>query len=128
MAAGLAPGAVEILAQNMGGQENAGPLGSLLLRLARFLGGDPMVPINVTSTGAANTQVLPDAPGAQSAVVQVSGAGISYRVDGGDPASGGGVSVAAGSYITLTGIPTIKGFRFVSAIAANATLLGAFFD
>ena len=122
------PGALEILAQSFSGQENAGPLAGLLLRLARFLGGDPTTPINVTSTGTANTQGLPDSPGAQSAVVQVGGAGISYRLDGGDPANGGGVIVLAGSNLELTGIPTIKGFRFVSASAAPSTVIGTFFD
>lgn len=128
MSDGLAPGAVEILAQSFMGQENAGALAGLLLRLARFLGGDPTTPINVTSTGVSNTQGLPDSPGAQSAVVQAGGAGISYRTDGGDPANGGGITVVAGSLITLTGTPTIKGFRFVSASAAVSTIVGTFYD
>jgi hypothetical protein len=116
------------LAKNMVGQEDAGVAGGLLLRLARYLGGDPAGPINVTSTGVANTQGLPDQALAQSAVVQVQGNSIVYRVDGVDPATGGGPVIVAGSIITLTGTPTMRAFRFVSAVAGNASIVGTYFD
>ena len=120
--------ALQVLAKAFISQEGVDVLGDIILRLARFLGGDPAGPISVTSTGVANTQILPDLPGVQSAVVQVSGNGINYRTDGGDPGVGGGVFVPVNSYITLTGVPTIKGFRFVSAVAGNATLNGTYYD
>jgi hypothetical protein len=112
----------------MVGQEDAGTAAGLLLRLVRYLGGDPAGPVNVTSTGVANTIGLPDLPAAESAVLQVVGNAISYRVDGLDPAAGGGVTVQAGSTITLTGKPTMRAFRFVSAVAGNASLVGTYFD
>jgi len=121
-------GALQTLADNMVAQESAGALGGLLLRAARFLGGDPAAPVAVTSTGVANTQGLPNHDAAQSAILTVGGVGISYRVDGGDPAVGGGQVVAAGSVITLTGIPTIRGFKFVSSVAGSSTVTGCYFD
>jgi hypothetical protein len=116
------------LAKNFQGQEDADTLTALLLRLARYLGGDPAGPINVTSTGVANTQGLPDLPAAESAQLQVQGNAITYRVDGLDPAAQGGIQVTVGSYITLTGSPTTRAFRFVSQVAANASVVGFYFD
>ena len=121
-------GALDNLAANMVGQSSAGILGGLLLRAARYLGGDPAAPVAVTSTGVANTQGLPDNTTAESAVVQVGGNAITYRLDGQDPGVVGGVTVASGSTITLTGKPTMRAFRFVSAAAGNATLTGHYFD
>ena len=121
-------GALRNLAANMVGQEHAGALVGLLLRLARFTGGDPAAPISVTSTGVANTQGLPDNTVAESAVVQVAGNPVTYRIDGQDPAIIGGVVVEAAALITLTGKPTMRAFRFVSTSAAGSTLTGDYFD
>ncbi|HEY6278447.1 MAG TPA: hypothetical protein VIX86_19200 [Streptosporangiaceae bacterium] len=120
--------ALNNLAKNFFGQEDAGIGGALLLRAARYMGGDPAGPVAVTSTGVANTQGLPDLPAAQSAQLQVQTSAIIYRVDGLDPAAYGGAMVTAGSYITLTGQPTMRAFRFVSAVAANASVAGTYFD
>lgn len=120
--------ALHNLAKAFAGQEDAGTLGALFLRLARYLGGDPAGPISVTSTGVANTQGLPDLPVAESAVVQVQTNGITYRVDGLDPAASGGINVQVGSTLILTGKPTMRAFKFVSQVAGNATVAGTYFD
>jgi hypothetical protein len=121
-------GQLHNLAENMVGQESAGLLGGLILRLARYLGGDPAAPVSVASAGTPNTAALPDNTTAESALLQVQGAAILYRTDGQDPAVAGGVSVVVGSMLTLTGKPTLRAFRFVSASAATATLAGSYFD
>lgn len=115
------------LATAMAGQEHVGILGSLLLRLARFLGGDPALYFTVTSTGAGNTVGLPDNTPAISAVLHVQGSAINYRMDGA-PVTTSDALVSVGSIITLTGTPTFKGFVFASNTATPASLVGTFFD
>lgn len=107
-------------------QEHVGILGGLLLRLARFLGGDPTQQISVvvafnTSTG------LPDNTPAHSAVFQVTAAPIAWRVDGG-VATVADIQAPVGTIIVLTGQPTIKGFRAVGTQLQAATLFGSYYD
>lgn len=116
------------LATSFTGQEHTGVLGGLLLRLARFLGGDPALYVLVTSTGTGNPQGLPDSTTMQTAVLHVQGNPIAYRVDGGTPNPATDAIVQVGSVLTLTGFPTMKGFQFCSTVAAPATLVGAYYD
>lgn len=107
-------------------QEHEGVLGGLLLRLARFLQGDPVIAVSVTCSTGAQAQ-LPDDVRAQCVVLTVSGNPVRYRTDGGivlntDP------QLPVGAFITLTGRPTIEAFRFVNFAGVNATLTGSYFD
>jgi hypothetical protein len=119
---------LQALAENFVGQEHVGILGSLLMRLARFLGGDPSAPISVTSTGTGNPQLLPDNTPALSAVLHVTGNNIIYRMDGQPPAIANDPVIQVGSIITITGRPSLRGFQFASAVAGSATLTGSFYD
>lgn len=114
------------LAESFAGQEDAGALAGLLLRLARYLQGDPSAPLNVTVPFGATTQ-LPDNTPAQSAVFTVTVSPIFYRMDGGNP---GAVDspVPVGAVVTLTGQPSLKGFRATSGAIASAVLTGSFYD
>ena len=116
------------LAASFVGQEDVGVLGSLLLRLARYLGGDPSLYVLVTSTGTANSVGLPDNTPAQSATLHVTGNPICYRTDGSPAIAGTDAQLPTGTIITLTGTPTLKGFQFCSAVAGNASLVGEYFD
>lgn len=110
------------------GQEHVGVLGSLLLRLGRFLGGDPAQAVTVTSTGTGSPQGLPDNVVAASAVLHVIGNNIIYRMDGAPPTVANDPQIQAGSVFTLTGQPSLKGFLFASAVAGNATVTGSYYD
>lgn len=107
-------------------QEHVGILGGLLLRLARYLQGDPSAPFNVQSAGGGNSQ-LPDNVLAFSAVFVVTGGPILVRLDGGLILAND-MLIQAGSVVTLTGQPTIKGFRFTSPTAATVSVVGQYFD
>jgi hypothetical protein len=115
------------LAVNFVGQEHVGIFGSLLIRLARFLGGDPSLQVAVTSTGIGNTQTLPDNTPALSAVLTVAGSAINYRMDGAPPTVNDPL-IPLGSIITITGVPSLKGFTFASNTSTAAQLLGAMYD
>jgi hypothetical protein len=120
------PGALGVLSQAMVGQEAAGVLASLLVRLTRWLGGDPAGYISVTGITTGAAVGLPDLPGVQSAVLYVGGGGVNLRMDGGIPVSGVDLAVVAGSLIVLTGVPTIKGLLAVAA-SGTASLTGCYF-
>jgi hypothetical protein len=119
--------ALKALAEAMWGQENVDIGGSLLLRLARFLGGDAAQWILVTSASTAAPVGLPDNTNAMSATLHVTGNPIQYRVDGSAPVATDPV-LPVGTIITLTGRPTIQSFRFVSTVATAASLVGAYYD
>lgn len=101
---------------------NLGILPGLYRRLARWNFGDPIVKRTVTSTGPTDVQRLPDAPGAVAAVAFLSGSDIIYTVDGSVPDAAGTDVISLGSRITITGMPSIKGFQFASRFAATTTL------
>ncbi len=100
----------------------------LLSRMMRYFGGDPAAYFTVTSATSAAVTALPDHPYAESAHFYVSDNSLFYRVDGGNPVVNADFFVAQGSIVTLTGLPTIKGFRFISAAAAPCNLFGQFYD
>jgi hypothetical protein len=114
------------LAVNMVPQEHVGVLGSLLLRLARYLGGDPTVQIALSVPFNTPTP-LPDNVPAQSATFQVTVSPITYRMDGGNPTIADAL-LPIGAYVTLTGQPSIKGFRAISISLTSAVLAGSFYD
>lgn len=116
------------LAASMAGQEDVGIVGGLLLRLARFLGGDPSLFVQVTSTGTGNSVGLPDHVPAMSAVLHVQGNPIAYRVDGSPANAATDAVLAVGTIITLTGRETTRAFQFCSTVAANATVTGEYYD
>lgn len=115
------------LATSMTGQEHVGILGGLLIRLARFLQGDPALQFIATSANFATPATLPDNTVASTAVLHVQGNPCNYRVDGQQP-NGNDPLLPVGSVITLTGTPTIKGFVFVSSSVGASNLTGAYFD
>lgn len=116
------------LAESFASQEDVGLLGSLMLRLARFLQGDPSLFVQVTSTGTGNPQGLPDNTPAMSAVLHVQGNPVAYRVDGGVPVAATDAQLAVGAIVTLTGRETIRAFQFCSTVAGNAVLTGEYYD
>lgn len=114
------------LATSFVAQEHVGIFGGLLLRLARFLQGDPTLYLSVVSAGGAQVG-LPDNTPAATAVLVVTGTPILFRLDGGQLLAAD-AQLPVGAVITLTGTPTIKGFRFASVTSGTATLVGSYFD
>lgn len=100
----------------------------LLARLMREFAGNPVGRINVSSANSTTPAIMPDNQNAKSAILYVTGAGAVIRTDGGIPVSGTDMLAVAGSFIYLTGQPTIKGFQFVAAGAVACTLVGQYFD
>jgi hypothetical protein len=74
--------ALEGLASSFAGQEDAGVLAGLFLRLARYLQGDPSATFNVAVPFGGNV-LLPDNTPAMTAVFHVTLSSIFYRLDGG---------------------------------------------
>lgn len=120
--------ALQALAVNFVAQEHVGIFGELIIRAARYFGGDPAFPVNVSSPNAATPAFLPDATTAQTAVLHVQGRGIVYTVDGTLPVFATSPQVQVGSVITLEGLPTIRAFQFVSQTGAAAQLTGFYYD
>jgi hypothetical protein len=100
----------------------------LLARLMREFAGNPVGRVSVTSANSSTPVGLTDNQNAKSCILYVTNSGAVVRTDGGVPVSGSDMLVVVGSYIYLTGQPTIKGFQFVAAGAFAATLVGQFFD
>ena len=121
------PYALDVLSQEMGGQEHVGAVGGLVVRLARFLGGDPITSFLVTSANPGAPAFLPDSPGALSATFVVQGNPISYTLDTSAPVNGTSPSLPVGTVITLTGLPSIKAFQFASTQFGNASVNGVFY-
>lgn len=120
------PKGLRKLATSMWPQESVGIGGGLLIRLARFLGGDPVIPVSVTAPALTNAQ-LPDDVRAESATLQVTGNPCNYRMDGGTVLATDAV-LQVGTFITLTGHPSIQSFRFAGTAAGASTLTGSYFD
>ena len=100
----------------------------LLARLMREFAGNPVGRILATSANSTTPAGMPDNQNAKSAILYVTGAGAVIRTDGGVPVSGTDILAVVGSFIYLTGQPTIKGFQFVAAGAVASTLAGQYFD
>ena len=100
----------------------------LLARLMREFAGNPVGRIVVTSANSTTPAGLPDNQNAKSCILYVTLSGAVVRTDGGVPVSGTDMLAVTGSFIYLTGQPTIKGFQFVAAGAGASTLVGQFFD
>lgn len=100
----------------------------LLARLMREFAANPVGRILVTSANSTTPAGMPDNQNAKSAILYVTGAGAVIRTDGGVPVSGTDMLAVAGSFIYLTGQPTIKGFQFVAVAAVACTLAGQYFD
>ncbi len=100
----------------------------LLARLMREFAANPVGRIVATSANQTTPAGLPDNQNAKSCVLYVTGAGAVIRTDGGVPVSGTDMLAVVGSFIYLTGQPTIKGFQFVAAGAVACTLAGQYFD
>lgn len=115
------------LAESMWGQEQVGIGGSLLMRLFRFLSGDPSAPIVVTSPNNTTPVSLPDNTPAFSAVFTVSGNPIRYTMDGTNPNNANAAIIPIGSIVTLTGQPSIKGFQFVSTALGGSSISGYYY-
>jgi hypothetical protein len=107
---------------------DVGPTNGLLTRMLRAYIGNPISYKSVQSIGGAQT-TLPDEPRANSALIYVGGQSIVYRVDGTPPAATAvEQTVPVGSWITLTGQETIKGFIFYGTFSTTATLAVNYFD
>jgi len=119
-------GQLHVLAESFVSQESAGLFAGLLLRLARFLQGDPALPYNTLVTNAAAV-ALPDLPAVLTSVFTVTGAPIQYRLDGSAPQATDPV-LQPGSIVTLLGKPSVQGFRAIATSATNATLAGNHYD
>lgn len=121
----LTPAGLHNLAASFAGQESVGVLAGVLLRLARFLGGDPglVLAVPVTNAGAV---ALPDYVPALSAVFTVTGAAVQYRMDGTAPQASDPV-LQPGAIVTLTGRPSFLAFRAIATTATPATLAGAYY-
>jgi hypothetical protein len=116
------------LAESFAGQEDVGVLGSLFLRLARYLGGDPSLFVQVTSASSATPASLPDNTPALSFVGTVQFNAIAYRVDGSPPNAATDQVLGIGAVITLTGRETMRAFQFCSITSTPATITGQYFD
>lgn len=107
---------------------NRGTMVPLYTRLMRAFQGDPVFYGTLVSTGTGNVLTLPDYPDVRSCVIYVAGNDIIYRADGTSPNPAGDQTIQRGSTVTLTGLPTIKGFQFASAVAGNATIFFTYYD
>jgi len=107
---------------------NRGTMVPLYTRMMRAFQGDPVGYGVLTSTGTGNVLLLPDNNDVRSVVAYVSGNDILYRVDGLPPTPTGDQKIQTGSTFTLTGMPTIKGFQFCSAVAGNATIFFTYYN
>lgn len=123
----LSDAAIAQLAEAFVGQESAGLLASMLLRLARYLGGDPSLPVLVTSANFTTPALLPDSTNVRQAVLVVTGNSIQYRIDGNNPLASDPLA-PPGTVLTLTGKPTIQAFRFQSNSIGAASLVGSYYD
>ncbi len=97
-------------------------------RLARYLLGDPVKYFNVSSANFNTPVTLPDDPRAKSAVLQVIGQACFYRTDGTIPATSNEQTIPAGSIVTLTGMPTIKGFVFSAVSISTCFIAVTYYD
>jgi hypothetical protein len=107
---------------------NRGTMVPLYTRMMRAFMGDPVFYGTIVSTGTGDVHGLPDYPDVRQCVIHVAGNDIIYRVDGQAPTPAGDQTIQVRSVVTLTGLPTIKGFQFASAIAANATIFFTYYD
>lgn len=120
------PGALGIAGQAFWGQESVGLGGGLVERFLRSMPGDPAGYIQILGIPTTPAVGLPDLPGVKAALLYVGLSTINIRVDGGVPVAGNDLAVVAGSYIWLTGVPSIKGFQAV-AQAGTAAIFGCYF-
>lgn len=100
----------------------------IIPRLSRYLLGDPVKYFSVSSPNFSTPTVLPDDPRAKSAVIQVIGERCTYRLDGTTPALANEQILQIGTVVTLTGMPTIKGFVFQSVSLNTSVLAVTYFD
>ena len=89
--------------------------------------GDPAGVANATSPNSTTPAVLPDLPGVKSVFLYVSDSNCFVRTDGKPPTVNADLFVAQGSYIILTGVPTIKGFSFIASGGAACNLYGSYY-
>ena len=97
-------------------------------RLARYIGGDPIVYTSATSASFNAPTLLPDEPRARSALIHVTGAACFYRLDGTVPATSGEQTLPVGTVIYLTGQPSIKGLIFMAVGITACKLTVTYFD
>lgn len=116
------------LAESFTNQEGVGVAGNILLRLARYLQGDPAQWVTVTSANNTTPVGLPDNQVAMSAVLHVTGSPITYREDGTPPINGTDPVLPVGTIITIMGQPSMRSFRFVSNQISAAVLIGCYYD
>jgi hypothetical protein len=107
---------------------NLGAVVPLYNRLQRNFQGNPVFRGTVTSTGIADQHQLPANADAMNAHIYVSGGPIVFRVDGSIPSTANDEVVAAGSFIELSGYPTIQQFWFAASSFVAATLFITYFD
>lgn len=100
----------------------------IIPRLARYVSGDPIKYFSVSSPSFNNPQILPDEPRAKSASCQVIGNPCFYRMDGTPPALANEQTLPVGAVFLLTGMPSIKGFTFVSTGIIASIIAVTYFD
>ena len=128
MSYGFTRTALRGLAESFEAQEHTEIIGNLLLRMARYFGGDPAQWITVTSNSNTDPHGLPDNTVAESAVLHVTGNPVTYREDGGPPVNGADPVLPVGTIVMIYGRPSIQSFRFVSNQVGAAVLVGAYYD
>lgn len=107
---------------------NYGTVVPLYNRLQRNFQGNPVFRTTVTSTGIADQHQLPSNADVMGAHIYVSGGPIVFRVDGSIPSSANDEVVTAGSFIELSGAPTVQQFWFAASSFVAATLFVTYFD
>lgn len=86
--------------------------------------GSPIGSQSITSTGTGDIEQLTIPDGATKAIISVHTNNIIFRVDGENPAVTVGHTGVVGSNFSVSGLAD---FRFISAIAGNATIFVSYY-
>lgn len=114
--------------QNFDIRPDIGVMTGIAERLLRYIGGDPVLYVSVTSANFSTPKTLPNEPRARLAVCQVLVNPCFYRTDGTIPATSNEQTLQVGDIIRLYGQPTIQGFIF-QAVSISACILAVnFYD
>jgi hypothetical protein len=114
--------------QRFDSRPDIGPMTGIGERLARYLGGDPIAYTTATSPNSSTISQLPNESRARVAVITVITGPCFYRTDGSNPATTTEQVLQIGDVVTLSGQPTIQGFKFAASGNTACNLAINYYD